>query len=335
MLFVSVLGMPRGTTDDRRINELARERRGLVSSSGLKQLEVSVGAIRSRRENGWLQPVFDGVYLVGGAVLDQPALRQAGLLWNGPSSTLIRSSAVESREVLPERLGHITIGRPTKAPNRGIRTLIRMDDGNFGVMTVREIALSDGEREVVDGAACSTVARSLVDIAGYEPHNFEKAWRQADFLDLLDLVELGRACGRGRRGSGLVRKKLADHVEVERGLHGLDSPAELDAIRAVLAAGAPHPLVNYWLGVCGKRYRLDLYWPHLRLVVEIDGWAGHKSRESFESDRQRDDDLLTAGILTMRFSARRAEREPLVVAERILAQIAVREAALHREQRAA
>ncbi len=327
--------MPRGKTDDRKIIELARERCGLVSALGLASIEVDEDAVRSRRERGWLQPVFRGVYLVGGAVLDQAALRQAALLVGGTSSTLIRRSAVESRLVVPERLGHVTVGRPTKSRRRALRTLIPMTDGNTGLVTIREIALREEEREVVSGAESCTVARALLDIAGYDSSLFNEAWRQADFLELLDVVEVAHACGRGRRGSDRVGVKLAGHVEVDRGEHGVDSPAELDAIKSVIAAGAPHPLVNYWVTVDGQRYRLDLYWPHIELVVEIDGWAGHRSRQKFESDRQRDDDLLAAGILTMRFSARRAAREPDVVSARILAQIAVREAALRLSQRAA
>lgn len=48
--------------------------------------------------------------------------------------------------------------------------------------------------------------------------------------------------------------------------------------------------------------KVDLVWPEGKLVVEIDGWVDHSTREKFESDRIRDYELLAAGYLVLRVS---------------------------------
>lgn len=60
--------------------------------------------------------------------------------------------------------------------------------------------------------------------------------------------------------------------------------------------------------------KVDLVWPEGKLVVEIDGWADHSSREKFESDRQRDYELIASGYLVLRIS----NSEVLTDTERVL-----------------
>jgi very-short-patch-repair endonuclease len=47
---------------------------------------------------------------------------------------------------------------------------------------------------------------------------------------------------------------------------------------------------------------VDFYWPEARLVVELDGFAWHKTRESFEEDRRHDAILQLAGIAVVRLT---------------------------------
>jgi hypothetical protein len=47
-------------------------------------------------------------------------------------------------------------------------------------------------------------------------------------------------------------------------------------VRLLRAAGLPAPQTNVRVG----GYEVDFYWPRARLVVELDGWAYHSSREA-------------------------------------------------------
>ncbi|CAN5248057.1 hypothetical protein BH09ACT3_BH09ACT3_12600 [soil metagenome] len=46
-----------------------------------------------------------------------------------------------------------------------------------------------------------------------------------------------------------------------------------------------------------------------RLVIELDGWEHHHSRESFEADRRRDAELARRGFTVLRFTYRRVTRD--------------------------
>jgi very-short-patch-repair endonuclease len=62
---------------------------------------------------------------------------------------------------------------------------------------------------------------------------------------------------------------------------------------------------------------VDFVWREQRLVAELDGWEFHGTRASFESDRDRDADLLVEGFRTVRITSRRLEQSPTREAHRL------------------
>jgi very-short-patch-repair endonuclease len=55
---------------------------------------------------------------------------------------------------------------------------------------------------------------------------------------------------------------------------------------------------------------LDMLWPQDNLIVELDGYQGHRTRRAFEEDRRRDAKHLLAGLHTLRVTDRWLAREP-------------------------
>ncbi|KAA5612568.1 DUF559 domain-containing protein [Rhodovastum atsumiense] len=60
----------------------------------------------------------------------------------------------------------------------------------------------------------------------------------------------------------------------------------------------------------GGHPRVDLLWQAGRLVVEIDGYADHATREAFRRDRQRDYELAISGYLVLRLTAEEVLADP-------------------------
>jgi very-short-patch-repair endonuclease len=71
-------------------------------------------------------------------------------------------------------------------------------------------------------------------------------------------------------------------------------------------------------------YELDAWWADQRFGVELDVYGTHGSRLSFEEDRERDDELLLAGIETTRITGARLNREPKEVVESVRKHLARR-----------
>jgi very-short-patch-repair endonuclease len=64
---------------------------------------------------------------------------------------------------------------------------------------------------------------------------------------------------------------------------------------------------------------VDFYWPRPKLVVEVDGWAFHRTRAAFERDRRRDARLAAAGIRVLRLTDRQLATTPDDVARALQA----------------
>ena len=72
------------------------------------------------------------------------------------------------------------------------------------------------------------------------------------------------------------------------------------------SAGLPAPEVN----VPVHGHQVDFLWRDQGLVVEVDGFQFHSTREAFERDRRRDAELQRAGLRVLRVTWRQVVAAP-------------------------
>jgi hypothetical protein len=160
-----------------------------------------------------------------------------------------------------------------------------------------------------DGIPVTSLARTILDLAvDSRERTVGRFIRQADEDKNFDLREMEDLLERtkGHRGVAKVRSALEIYDEssivtrsdLERRFHEL-----------VTAAGLPAPAMNCFV----DGYEIDAWWADHRFGVELDVFGTHGSRLSFEEDRERDDELLLAGIETIRVTGPRLDREPEAV----------------------
>ncbi len=315
----------RPSTRDQMIGAIAARNSGLITTRQLLDLGLSEGSIADRVASRRLVRVFRGVYLVAVPKLDHATFQLASLFARSVAAALVDDSAAEVHGLLPTRRGIARVGVPGLSRRRTQMTDLPLTDGGRGIVYLRGATFPVGEIADREGRRATTVGRTLLDLARFDDDRFDRAWREASYLNVLDppAIEATLAIGR-RDGAARLRSKYRAEYFVDTGKHGVDSPAELDFVKLLAAAGAPAPLVNHWVRTATKHRRLDLFWQLASLVVEVDGWGGHKTRESFEDDRVRDVELLAMGLTTMRFTYRRATDDPVWCCEQVLAQLARR-----------
>jgi very-short-patch-repair endonuclease len=85
-------------------------------------------------------------------------------------------------------------------------------------------------------------------------------------------------------------------------------------LKLLRAHDLPLPSVNQRIGP----YTVDFLWRARRLVVELDGYAYHSDRTSFEADRRRDRELQARGYVVLRFTYREVMEEPERVLEALI-----------------
>ena len=170
--------------------------------------------------------------------------------------------------------------------------------------------MDDRDRE--EGIRLTSIPRTFLDLAATGPkRRLSSAVDRAERLGRLDLIEIDALLQR-RRGEAGTRR-LREALEIYRDPVFSRSRAELLFLDLVKKAGLPRPALNFF--VAG--HEIDAYWEAERFAVEVDGWGTHRTRAAFESDPVRQEDLKLAGIDSIRLTARRIEREPGKVAERL------------------
>ncbi len=99
------------------------------------------------------------------------------------------------------------------------------------------------------------------------------------------------------------------------------SPLEVDW--QPFATGYKLPAYEMNVDVAGET--IDVLFTPDRLVVELDGWDTHGTKHAFESDRDRDSEILAAtGIPTMRITYDGLHKHPKKQVQRINAILARR-----------
>jgi hypothetical protein len=178
----------------------------------------------------------------------------------------------------------------------------------MAVHRVRALDLAD--TTVVDSIPCTTVARTLLDLAEVlKAHRLARACERAEMLQLFDAKEIGATLERagGRRGAPALRA-VVEHMGADAGV--AESELEERFLELCSEAGIPRPRVNAWIALHDGEVKVDFLWPHQRLIVETDGCEVHGTRRAFEADRRRDQRLTLAGYRVVRCTWRQLVDEP-------------------------
>lgn len=182
------------------------------------------------------------------------------------------------------------------------------------------VGVPEDHRIVVQRLPVTTVARTLVDLAGVVfPTVWEEVTQTAVVRGTTSLGEIRSVaelvCGRGRAGSRVVREFLGNPLAGASALERRVA-AILEPLRPVRQFPAP------W----DHERRIDFAFPHARLGVEADGRLWHSTGRSFQSDRDRDHAALECGWLLVRVTHADAHRSPHRILRMVARQIEERTA---------
>jgi len=222
----------------------------------------------------------------------------AAVLAAGPGAVLSHRSAAALWELLNDgRRGvDVTVGRGKARRRPGIE--------------IHSAVLADGDLTVREGLPCTTLPRTLLDLAATADRRLlERAIGRAEELRAFDLGEIRELLARspGQRGTRALATAIAELPEAG----GTRSEAEERFLALVRRAGLPVPEVNVWIPLPeGGGYRPDFLWRDRMLIAAVDGRSHHSLRRAFEHDRRRDRRLLREGYVTVRFPARQVLEEP-------------------------
>ncbi len=282
--------MRRQLAPDHEIARLATAQHGIVGRGQLVALGLSAQSVDRAVRGGRLQLLYRGVYAVGHRALTVEARWMAATLATG--GALSHATAAAAWDLRPRGTGaiHVSVaGRSGRLRRAGLRIHRPLALESHDVTTHRAIPIT-------------TPARTIIDLA--------RILKGRPLEQALDLAE---------------QRRLIDFSE----LHRRTIPRSLQAVLSLYTAGTPtrSELEERFLHLCDDHginrpqvntriedYEVDFVWLDKRLIVEVDGYAYHRSPTAFETDRERDINLTRAGWRVLRFTWYQITRRPAWVA---------------------
>ena len=282
---------------DRLIAALAAKQFGYVSREQLFGLGLSRRAIEHRIAIGLLIPVYRGVYAVGHVNVTPLGRATAAVLACGNGAALSHGSAATLWGFNKYWEPPFEVIAPTMRKHKGIRVH-------------RSRTLTPGDITWQLGVHTTTAERTALDIAPrLTDQGLRRVVNDARRAGWLHLNDLADVLSRNPNHPGTKRLRRF----VENPANPTDSPLEDDFVEFAKRYGLPAPVTNTRL----FGYQVDLLYPAERVIIEIDGYSFHSDRESFESDRNRDADMLAHDHVTVRVTKRRMKQSPEREARRL------------------
>lgn len=288
---------------DRRIADLAANQDGVFGLAQLCELGVGAAAIRARAAAGRLHRLYRGVYsLVPRELVSRNGRFRAAVLAHGPGAALWHRSAGQLQELLAYHGRYIFVIVPT--PGGRVK--------RPGIKLRRSTTLRPNDVTLKDGIPCTTVARTLLDLAtDLDQRRIERSIDQAHASGTLDPVAIHEQIehNAGSPGAAKLSRILRVHMPTD-----VPDPSEIQdrflAIARRLNLPEPEQQQYLDLGDGGEPIRADFLWRAQRVIVETDGYDQHGRRSAFESDRVRDQRVLAAGWKPVRTTWRQMGYAP-------------------------
>jgi very-short-patch-repair endonuclease len=305
----------RGGSSRNRIWTVVAKQHGVLTRRQLLELGLTPKMIDRRLASGRLHALWRGVYSVGRPRVTLRGWWRAAVLACGPDAVLSHISAAGLWGIRESSSGR---ERRAKIDNEGEQVRPALIDvsipGNrirrlSGIRPHRRSDHRDSDRTVHDGIPVTSPARTLIDLATLlQPDDLEMAVNEADKLGLVDPETLRRQIEdhRGMEGVKALRRLLD-----RRTFSLTDSELERRFLRVVRQAGFPRPKTQQRV----NGLRVDFLWPELGLIVETDGLRYHRTPTQQAKDRVRDQALVAAGFIVLRFTHAQVTFEPDQVVE--------------------
>lgn len=275
-----------------RVAQLATIQGGAISLGQLRAAGVSTRNASHQASDGRLHRIHRGVYTVGHRSITRHTHLRAALLACGEGAVLSHGTAAAFHHLFDEWPHFVDITVPVEAGRKvdGIRC--------------RRCRYPEPEEiEVRNGIAVTTLARTLVDLAGIlRLPDLRKVVGRAAIRRKLDLqaIDIAIYNAKGRRGLKKLELALVPYRTKDGKVPDVRSDFETLVLPQLLDMELPRPSTNTPIHIDGERFLVDFLWEKERVIVETDGRETHETPTAFQDDRRRDQFLAAAGYRVLR-----------------------------------
>ena len=298
------------------VNKFTVVQHGVVARFQLVRHGFSDLAIGSLVKRGYLSRLEHGVYKLAGSPETNNLRIAQSVLCCGPHAYLSHVSLLRYLDVVQDKpfrnddKVHVLLPRPAFHSrnivfHRSVE-IPKVDCVNriWGIPHVRV------ERALIDSV--SLLSKSKLDYA----------LQLAIDRNLTTPRHIYETCNRTPSGPGRSVKKfrqiLEHYLTPELSHRGVESVLESRVANVLRSINSVEFVRQYTVNLRGANYRIDFCIPERKIALEVDGFAYHRSRTTFDSDRVRQNALIAAGWIIARVTATMTDEEILNAALSIL-----------------
>lgn len=269
---------------------------GLITTEQARRSGLSRDAVRHRVDRGDWDRVLPGVFRLRGTptTWEQDVLATVLAAGDGAFASHFTALSLWGYEQFDGRPIELTV--PLERRPR-----------THGVVVHRSGTVDEADVRHVGAVPVLSAARTLVDVSAR--FDDEVLGRLVDDGLRRRVVSLSGLHAVARRlptiASGRSPRQMAAVLARRTaGFHPGDSELETRVLRALTDAGLPEPVRQHRVRIGGRTYFIDLAYPAERVAIEVDGFEYHRSRTDFDRDRVRQNDLVGANWIVLRFTSR-------------------------------
>jgi predicted transcriptional regulator of viral defense system len=287
---------------DAAIAGLGADQHAVMGLWQLERIGLSARAAQKRTSAGRLHRTNRGVYsLVPRTLLTPQGHWLAAALGFGRKPVVSHRTAAALHGLLDYNGAKTDVTVPGKHSRKR---------GNLVVHSSRNLSPSDVTVE--DHIPCTTIARTLLDLADVvKRRRLERAFDQAEIMGAFDLGAIEEQVRRNpkRSASRKVKAVLDEHY-----IGSTPTESELEEAFLTLCRriDVPPPELQQWITLPdgGEPVRADFLWREQRVVVETDGDRYHRTPQRRSADRRKDQRLIVYGFTPVRTDARQIFYSP-------------------------
>lgn len=280
--------------------ELMRAQDGLVTRGQALRCGLSRDQVRYRCSLGEWVAVYPGVFRFAGTPLTvRSSIRAAGL-WVGPPGWVSGIAALYWWGLSDRPSSDVEVTVPRRRflqPPSGIA--IRRSDLQVADTTVLDgLSVTHQAYSALYGATCLGREGAAV---------LDRALQRSVPIELADQAAARYPRSRWSRAARQLLEAARDGEAISERL----------LVRELRRAGIGGWTLGHAVSLPGMTAWLDLAFVAKRVAIEVDGWAWHQSPDRFQRDRRRQNALILAGWMVLRFTWFDLTLRPAFVIEEI------------------
>jgi very-short-patch-repair endonuclease len=298
---------------EQKLALLATEQHGVAARTQLLALGFTRNKIQRRIDEARLHRIHRGVYAVGHRKLTLKGIWLAAVLAVGADALVSHRAGLALWDLRRSESGLIDVTVPGSSGKPGPK----------GVRVHTTLSMCPHDVAVIDGIPVTSLAWTVIDYAGIADQRqvrlvLEALERRRIYIgrELDELLERTP----NRKGARTTRAAIAEIAGPAPWHQSVLEETFHELIRA-------SDLPDYEANVFVEGELVDALWRQERVIVELDGFAFHKSRAQFEADRRRDAKLTVAGYKVLRITQQRLQNEPEAVLDDLRALLSAARAA--------